>query len=202
MSIESSEFSIIYERKSSKEPALVIQLKDVYNLKHPKIRKMVEGLGMSIELFGQLLRRELKPVTTAKFLLPETGPTKEEIDQHIVDTLLGKVEVSDCKLYPPAVTGKDDTGLHLKVGEKRGFEVIYALKGRATLTFPEAVKPVTSGLYVASKKRMDVELTPGTLAIIPAPTANGWSAVGEGFEFRYICLPPWNVDFVKQALDE
>jgi len=199
MNIESE---IIYERENPKEPALVVRLKDLHDLKHPKIKKMVEGLGLSIELFGQLLRRELKPVTSASFSLPEDGPKKEDIDLHLVDTPLGKIEVSDCKLYLPAVTGRDDTGLHLKVGEKGGFEVIYALRGRATLTFPETVKPVASGLYVASKKRRDVELTPGTLAIIPAPTANGWSAVGKGFEFRYICLPPWNADFVKQAVDE
>jgi len=198
MSVESQ---IVYERKSSKEPALVVRLKDLHDLDHPKIQKMVEGLGMSIELFGQLLRRELEPVTTASFSLPEDGPKKEDIDLHIVETLLGRIEVSDCKLYPAVVTGRDDTGLHLKVGEKGGFEVIYALKGRAILTFPETVKPVASGLYVASRKRSDVELTPGTLAIIPAPTANGWSAVGEGFKFRYICLPPWNADFVKQAAD-
>lgn len=202
MSVESSEFSIIYERESSEEPALVVQLKDLHDLEHPKIRKMVEGLGMSIELFGQLLRRELEPITTAEFpLFTEDGRKKEDIDQHIVNIPLGKIEVSDCKLYPPAVTGRDDTGLHLKVGEKGGFEVIYALKGRATLVFPERAEPAAPGLYVASEKRKEIEMVPGTLAIIPAPTANGWFEVGKGFEFRYISLPPWSETFVKQAAD-
>jgi hypothetical protein len=197
MSVENP---IIYERKSSEEPALVIQLEDPHDLSHPKIQEMLEKLGITKRLFGQLLRRELEPISTAKFSLPPEGPTVEDIDQHIVDTPLGLVEVSDCKLYPPAAPSRDNTGLHLKISNKGGFEVIYALKGQAILTFPQIVEPI-GGVYVASEKKNNVILTPGTLAIIPAPTANGWSAVGEGFEFRYICLPPWQESFVRPALD-
>ncbi len=197
----SVEAPVVYERKSSEEPALVIQLENLFDLEHPKLQQMIQGLGMTTELFGQLLRRELKPISTAKFSLPGDGrPTIEDIIQHIVNTPLGKVEVSDCRLYPPAAPSRDNTGLHLKVG-KGGFEIIYALKGEATLTFPQTVEPVGGVFYVASEERKNVVLTPGTLAIIPAPTANGWFKVGEGFEFRYFCLPPWHKSFVRPAID-
>jgi len=195
----SVEAPVAYERESSKEPALVVQLENPNDLSHPKIQEMLHSLGMPTELFGQLLRRELEPISTAKFSLPPEGPTMEDLDQHIVNTPLGLVEVSDCKLYPPAAPSRDNTGLHLKVG-KGGFEVIYVLKGEAALTFPQTVNPV-GGVYFASEERKNVVLTPGTLAIIPAPTANGWFEVGEGFEFRYICLPPWHESFVRPALD-
>lgn len=199
-----SEVPIVFERDEVNEPALVIEIGDLNNLNHPKIRNMVEPFGLSVDEFGRLLRLEFEPLIgpTEFSVRNSNGEKIENGVKRIAGSSVGEIEVSDITLYPSVVTGKNDMSLHFKLGEKKGFEAIYALEGEAELAFPKTVEPVAVGVYIASKEREFVKLTPGTLAIIPAPTANGWSMVGENFRFLYICQPRWNPTFVKQALDK
>ena len=189
---------VIFERTNPREPAVVVRPWELEDLKHPKVIKMLEIAGISQDLFEELLSLEIDPKKIISFpLYNEDKQKKEDIVQQTVDTALGKIEVSDCKLYPPAVTGRNDLGQHLKNEPRRGFEAIMTLSGKATLTFPDKVEPI-GGLYFGSEKRKSVEMTPGTLAIIPAPTASGWTDItGDVFEFRYISLPPWKPDYVR-----
>lgn len=194
-----SEDGLIFERQEQGEPALVIKLKDRGNLNDPRIVNILKDIGMPIETFTDLLNMPIEGAS--KEIFNGRGVKIEDVVQKIVDTPTGKTEVDEVLLYKNVVAGQDDMALHLKVGRTKGFEAIYVEKGEAILGFPKAVNPVAPGVYAASKQRDEIVLTPGTLAIIPAPTANGWSKAGEGFRFRYICQPPWNSTFVKPAID-
>ncbi|MBF8250336.1 MAG: hypothetical protein HW400_937 [Candidatus Levybacteria bacterium] len=193
------EDELVFEKKEQGEPALVIKLKDKKDLSDPRITNILMDVGISIETFTQLLNMPVKG--TSKETFNSRGVKIEDVVQEIINTPMGKAEIADVMLYKNAVAGQDDMALHLKVGQTKGFEAIYVEEGEALLGFPKTVDPVAPGVYAASKQRDEILLTPGTLAIIPAPTANGWSKTGEGFKFRYICQPPWNSTFVKPAID-
>lgn len=188
---------VIFERDNEDEPAVIISFGDLCDLDNPKVQELLRSIDVSTSLLGELLKMEFDPSKVNTFSIPnEKGIIKEDIEQQIVDTSLGKVEISDCKLYKTAVEGRNDLGLHLKNQSIRGFEAILALSGQATLAFPEKVEPI-GGLYFGSGRK-EVVMTPGTLAIVPAPTASGWTSIsGESFEFRYISLPPWSPDFFR-----
>ncbi len=198
-----SEASVVFEKEEVNECALVIQLEDLNRLDHPKIKEIIESSGLSVREFGRLLRLEFEPlIGPTRHEVPNSkGEKIEDVVKSIAGTSVGEIEVSDVRLYPSVVAGRDDMSLHLKVGENKGFEVIYALKGEAHLAFPKIVEPVAPEIYTASKEREHIKLIPGTLAIIPAPTANGWSMVGENFSFRYICQPIYSSDFVRKVID-
>jgi len=196
---------VVYERTNESDSALVVKVADIEKLDDPKIQAMVEKSGLTLELLKKLLTLDPSIMVEGPSLespiFNSRGDKIEDAVTWLANTPIGKVEVADCKLYKAVVTGRDDQSLHLKVAKMGGFEVIYALEGEATLDFPESVEPV-SGSYIASKEKIQVKMEPGTMAIIPAPTANAWSMVGEGFKFRYICQPAWSSSFVKPVLDQ
>lgn len=199
MSAESPK--ILFEREHPVEPALAIQLGNLQeDLNNPAITRILEYMNVPPEAFAALLRRDFdRTKEPNRFSVPRpTGEKIEDVEQYIVDTQLGAVEVSDCKFYQDAVMQANEMAFHLR----GGFEIFYAIAGRATLSIPDAVEPIAPSAYMVSRKRTDIAMQPGTLAIVPAPTANGWSAIGEGFELRYICLPPWNPQFVRTAIDQ
>lgn len=201
-----SEITTNFERQIPNETALVVDiglLENLDKLDFPKVKLIIESLGLDPETFLKLLKLDFVPTEDpVKFLADnDNGQKIEDLEFRVADSPLGPIEVCDVLLHKEVVAGRDDTGLHLKVGKLGGFEAIYVLEGKATLAFLENVSPVAIGVYGASKERQQIELKPGMLAIIPAPTANGWSFVGEGFKFRYICQPPRHEDFVAPALD-
>lgn len=193
---------ILYARKGA-EPALIIKLKDLSRLDNPEIARILKQIGLTTNEFGKILRLEFVSTSPIKSFpwRNERGQKVEDVVERSTVSSVGPLEVADVKLYPDVIVGHDDVSLHLKTGKHGGFEAILALKGTATLSFPKEVKPVSFGVYTASSERDHIVLTSNTLAIIPAPTANYWSIVGEGFEFRYICQPKWSSDFVRQVMD-
>lgn len=175
---------ILLERKNPAEPALVIHAATLDQLHSPELSMMVWRLGIPRDWFEKLLRKEFdKPKKPRSFTIStDTREEIEKIDQYIAKTPLGDVEVSDCNLYPPATRFKGSF-------HSEGFEIIYALEGEATLFFQNSTDP-------ALVDKDQVKMHAGDLAIIPSPTASGWSFVGEGFKFRYISSPPWRPDLV------
>lgn len=200
----STESPILFERENSNEPTLVTRIEDWNRLDDPKIARILETVVLSIEEFDNLLKLKFDPIEEPKefAVFNSIGLKIEDVVSSITEVSTGKAEVADIHLYPEVVSGKDDTSLHLKAEGSRGFEAIYVFSGNATLTFPARADPIGEGVYVASKERYNIELAPGALAIIPAPTANGWISVGENFRFRYICQPPWNRNLVVPVLDQ
>ena len=193
---------ILYERYKAEEPAVVIQSGKMDEIHHPRLRRLVASVGLPFDEFKELLQTpfgdndELSPVYN------DQGDKIEDIQTKTIQTSIGALEVARVNLYRPAVNHGSITSLHLQEGEHRGFEAIYMLSGKATLTFPETVEPTGMDSYVASNDRVNVDLKPGSLAFIPAPTANGWSWVGwKDVSFLYISQPPWNKDIVKPAID-
>lgn len=194
------EFKIIHRREIPGEPALVVQLEDLNYLNHPEVDEILTAAGISRELFEKLLRKDFVVESEANFSVPnEQGEKKEDIHQLIARIQLGLIEVSDCRLYPAAESRNGVVGFHLKVEPKGGFEAILALEGRAVLAIPDRIEAVALGIYAASRERTLIEMKPGTLAILPAGVGNDWIKVDEGFEFLYICCPPWNSNFVRPA---
>lgn len=183
---------VVFERKNPSEPALVIQVGCPPRVDNPKIRKILKPLGITGRQLKQLLTME---ISGPKKEIKARGEKIEDAIVHTFESFLGDIEVSDCHLYKEVVTGENDTSFHWK-----GFEIIYGKYGSATLSFPE-VTPIFPEIYGASAERSEFEIRFGTLAIIPAPTANGWSKVSPQFGFRYVCLPPWSSDLVAQAID-
>lgn len=163
---------------------------------------MLREVGLSVEELNKLLNLEFEQSSEpeVKEIFNNEGKKIEDIVERRIATKGGEAQVLDVRLYESVVRGKDDMSLHLKTGEKRGFEVILVLEGEATLDFPDAVEPMGTGLYVASRGRTSVNLRLGMLAIIPAPVANAWSKVGDNFRFRYICQHPWTREIVKSVL--
>lgn len=197
------ESEILYERKDSKEPALVVHLgEDLSGLDILRAKQFIERTGLNPSAFKELLTLNFEPIEEFKEEI--TGPSGEKIEDvvfRLAQTEIGPVEVSDVDLYPAVIppSGRPDISLHLKSGPKGGFEGIYVLDGEAVLTFPNKVEPVASGIYTATPEGTGVVLKKDDLAIIPAPTANGWSEVDKGFRFRYICHPRWSSRFVKRV---
>jgi hypothetical protein len=199
------ETPIIYEKTDQSENALVIQVGDLEspNCLDPA-QRIITSMGLSVEEFRQLVSGGLKPLEgPERFeVFNDEGDKIEDVVSWTVATSVGVAEVADIKLYPAVVGDEDNTSLHLQVGQTGGFELIYGISDKARLTFPKGVDPVAVGVYVSSRERTEVELFAGTLAIIPAPTANAWTQVGKDFKFRYICRPPWSSDFVVSVLDQ
>lgn len=179
--------SILLERKDPTEPALVMHFSSLDQWHSQELSTMVWRLGIPRGWLEKLLQKDFdKPKKPRSFTITtDTGEKIEEISQYIAKTPLGDVEVSDCNLYPPATRFKGSF-------HSEGFEIIYALEGEATLFFQNSTD-------AASASKDQVKMHVGDLAIIPSPTASGWSFVGEGFKFRYISSPPWRPDLVRSV---
>ena len=199
----SKEAEITFERKNDKEQAILVHLgEDLGGLDIPKVRKYIERIGLNLSTFKNLLTLNFEPIEQFSEEIPGTSGEKiEDMVFRLAQTEIGLVEVSDVDLYPTVISpsGKPDISLHLKSGPKGGFEAIYVLDGEAQLLFPNKVDPVAPGVYAASIEGERLVLTKGDLVIIPAPTANGWCEVEEGFRYRYICHPRWSSTIVKKV---
>lgn len=199
--MDNFENEIIFERQNKEEPSLVVEAPDLEKISHPKITEILKKIGLTPDQLREYLSLDIKaqPNFSNHPVYNDDGKKIEDIDQVIVNTPSGPLDILDVVLHPEVLSAAGDTVIHLKKGQNGGFEIIYAKKGVATLSFTDEVVPA-GNLYAGSKDKTDIELKPGTLAIIPAPTANSWTSVGEGFSFRYICQPPWNKDFVAPVV--
>lgn len=199
----SKESKILFEREENQDRAIMVQLgEDLSGLAIPKVRKYIERTGLNPSTFKRLLNLEFKPIEELREEIFNTSGQKiEDVHFRLADTEIGHVEVSDVNLYPSVIppSGNADISLHLKSGLNGGFEAIYVLEGEALLSFPNKVEPAAPSVYVATREGTSVILKKGDLAIIPAPTANGWSEVDEGFRYRYICQPRWSSETVKRV---
>lgn len=186
---------ISFERKVKGEEAIVLS-RGLENLNNPKFVDLLNKTGVPLTLFSKLIHSQcdwLKPPKDEEFF--SRGKKLEDIKLGIADTELGPIEVSEITLYPEAIN-PEDINLHLKQPNQRGFEAILVLDGEANLYFPDSADPIGTGIYVRSRKGINVGLKKGDLAFISAPTANGWLKATEGFRFRYVGLPPWHSNFV------
>ncbi len=202
----SAESVLVYERKVPGEKALVYHIDRGYDPEVTvKLRQMLGYMNLSSHQYLMLLHQVFLARGTYQgpnnfSLSSDVKPeqTKEDLIQYLVQTPLGKVEVSDCTLHPAVVADnpQNDTGFHLR----GGFEIFFGLENSATLSFPRIVEAVSSGVYAASVDRDNVTIEPGVVALIPGPTASHWTKLEDGFRFRYICLPPWSTENVRSAL--
>lgn len=195
---------ILFE-KTGPEKAVVLLANDIFALRNPKVREILEQIGLTEDEFWNLLTHDLDinegskeyPVFNAK------GEKIEDVVDGKLSMNIGEVEVADVSLYPAVVGGKDTMGFHLKTGNKGGFEAIWIKAGQATISVPTTVEPVAPDVYMSSTGRDKINLSQGMLAIFPAATANDWSFVDkDGLFFRYLCNPPWSSDLVHGTLDQ
>lgn len=197
------ESEILFEKKDKEEPAILVHLgENMGGLNIPEVQNYIENAGLNPSTFKKLLTLDFEPIEELnEEIFNSSGEKIEDVVFRLAKTEIGPVEVADVDLYPAVVTttGKPDVSIHLKSGSKGGFEAIYVLGGEAVLSFPHKAEPVAAGIYATTPEGTGVVLKKGDLAIIPAPTANGWGEVDEGFKFRYICQPPWSSSFVKRA---
>ena len=189
---------IKFERRVKGEEALVLQ-DGLDNLNDRRLLALLtETDNFPPILFAQLLTLDFTPTKGPwNERYPETGEKVEDLEIRMLETPnFGEIEVSEVILYPSAVPTDEqpDLGFHLKQKDVRGFEAILVLEGCATMSFPDAVVPVSPGVYARSMNRTDVLLETGDLVLAPAPVANGWTHVGDIFRFRYVGLPPWSSD--------
>lgn len=195
-----SESDIIFERTVLNEEAIVIR-DGLNNLSHPKLVELLTKVNFPPELFSKLITLQHEwtkgPVQEE---YPPNGIKTEDILFREANTSNGPIEVSDVCLYKTAVpaTGPD-ISFHLKQPNVRGFEAILVLNGEATLFFPDSVEPVTLGAQMRSDTGQAIRLHPGDLVFIPASAPNGWSDVGDGFQFRYIGQPPWHPQLIENT---
>lgn len=197
-----NEHEMITQVGSKAQPAWVLRLPEGDNFS-PDFLRVLENIGLTPDEFNDLIHPDLPPLDG-----PETVPVYdgrgvqiEDMVNHIIQTKPGPAEVAHIRLFPAVVADKDNMSLHLQVGAPGGFEILQAVNGTATLTVPKEVPALAPGVYGASRDRVEIILEPGMIAIVPSPTANGWTKVEPGFEFKYACSPPWDDNFVRPVFD-
>lgn len=166
----------------------------------PFLGKLLDKIGLTSKQLTKLLSLEFEQLVPPRqfSVYNSKGEKTEEVLQRQILTTTGFAEVSDVEIFPPAVDNSETLSLHLRTGrsKRRGFEVIYILRGEAELAFPEKVTPVGEVYGYEESMYDSVSLFKGNLIIVPAPTANGWVWVNN-LKFRYICQPPWNSRIVQ-----
>jgi hypothetical protein len=201
----SVEVPALLERRSLENRVLVLNIGDLSHLDQPRVREFVAMTGLSFEEFVRLLTLDFEPIygpTSPAPFVHDGTQIEDDVVFRRAESSVGTVEVAEITWLPAAAAERDSAGLHLKIGEHGGFEIIYIFEGSATLSFPARVEPAGM-VYAARGPRTDIELTAGTLAIIPAPTANGWTHISPAPKARgrYLCNPPWSRANVQGVFD-
>lgn len=164
------ETSVIYERYNPQEPAVVVQTAGINFVHHPRIRRIIKGLGIPFEEFTNLLQ--------TKFEVGE--PLLKVVPSSIGNMEVAKIDLPRQKVIYTGITN---------ISARKGFEAIYVLSGRATLTFPESFRKDASGVLIASTNRLNADIQTGALAVIPSQTAYGLSWVGSNFSYISLRTP-------------
>lgn len=205
------DFTIYFYKQKPGLEALIVRigsLDDIEGLEKSGTESVLENAGVSFKTFVGLLNHKFnindsETITIRK----ESGEPIEDIELEVLETTEGTAEVSKCTLYSTVLdpTGRARVMVHMPGEKIRGFDAIYILEGEATLFFPRFVVE-ENGNLITSDEGQHIDLHPGYVAIIPALTPNGWSAIGnkdsnetQALKFLYMAMPPYADKTVKEA---
>jgi hypothetical protein len=191
---------LFYKRNNSIEQAIAIRLNENTQVLQTKdVTDVLDSIGLTSKDLLVLINTKT-PLENPIEIRNSEGELVEEVYESSYNhPSLGLIEVSLCKLYPEVVHEPINAPIHEPEDRSStyggpGFEMFYVIKGEATMFIPDntAWDPETD-TFIRSAEGTHIVLQKGSLLIIPSPTPNGWSDVNEGFEFKYIGFPPYDV---------
>lgn len=135
-------------------------------------------VGVMLGSYDSLGKRIYDP-DTVQFPVEENGVRTANIVARINKSLRPTV-VADVELLPTFTAYGPRNVILNESGKWGGYEAIYVTDNQATIQFPKKIEGVP----------LTIELTPGTLLILPAPVSYQWDNIGpRGIDFRYVCEP-------------
>ncbi|MBI3577254.1 hypothetical protein HY086_04415 [Candidatus Gottesmanbacteria bacterium] len=189
-----SESAIAYENLTKGSEALVIH-NGLQNLDHPSFLRILEKVNFPVNLFKKLLTLDHSWVLERpREGYAPAGTVIEDVILRIANTLYGEIEVSD--VFPIVAS---ENRIRVRSAPFHGFETIYVLEGEAVFDFPEDARPVALGVILGSERHTPVTIRKGDLVFVPSQVARGLVHVNEGFQYRYMAQPPWDMSLITKV---